>query len=863
MRIQIRKVYNSWPKKLILITLLLVALSLGFYFKFASAAFTGNNGNIAWGDATAGRVRVSAYTFGAPGSFATSFRPTTAPSASTIQFVVNKHAPNRNERLIGTQLTNGNMVIAKCASTCTAVANLTSNIALVTIRGTNVVNRAFDIAYEQSTGRAMVVYAGNQTGYLFYCIYDGGSWGPVSNCAPTVGTNSIALDDGTTALTGTPAWVRLVPQGEQFGALRTNNMLLAVQDTNQDIYTTSWNGSAWSTTDDQTLTTTGGASVATTNSGTQFGAAFDIGYESVSGQEMAVYADGTALKYRTSTGSGWSGTTTIATYATAAQWVRLASDSLSNRMSLITAFGSTGTVGSTATATPYIWKTDGTTAGFTNYTTLTMAQDAGQNISTAWEKANLGTPKALFSASANANTQQPDWSSWTQGGGFVAWAALTTTSGDIIVNNELIPSPNSDIMTLTQSNRDGKIRARTFNGTAWGALLTTSLPTTAVTTTTGNTANTTYMQKPHQYAYKPYAPWSQNWRIYSDYTATGNPTVPLANDNNTATVQPNAIVRLRMAYAELAGGSTSDTRKKLQYSSGAGCPDSSSCTWTDVGAPGSGTIWRYSTAGGLADNAAVPSTTLVGATATGYSVTNGTATVTGDTQTGNSVQEYDYTLQNNSAPTGVTYYFRGYDIGTSTSTSSSITNLNPILRQQNTNAAGVEQDNCNDGTNALPCTYPSIFSNSTAPNPPTFFFPLNGSSNSTSTPTIQLKSADVLGNYLQYVIEWCPTNSWPCPSGGGSFDQVSSQTNWTGQDANSGLAYIAQQNEALSTMGQYTVDPGIFAPNTTYYLRARAYDPGGTATYSSYSSTVGFTTSALSVLIQGGTNIRGGTIIAN
>jgi hypothetical protein len=120
-----------------------------------------------------------------------------------------------------------------------------------------------------------------------------------------------------------------------------------------------------------------------------------------------------------------------------------------------------------------------------------------------------------------------------------------------------------------------------------------------------------------------------------------------------------------------------------------------------------------------------------------------------------------------------------------------------------------------------------------------------------------------LGNYLQYVIEWCPTNSGPCPSGGGSFDQVSSQTNWTGQDANSGLAYIAQQNEALSTMGQYTVDPGIFAPNTTYYLRARAYDPGGTATYSSYSSTVGFTTSALSVLIQGGTNIRGGTIIAN
>jgi hypothetical protein len=863
MGIRIRKLYNSWPKKLIIVTVVLVAISVGFYFKFASAAFLGNSGNLSWGDTTAGRVRVDTYTFGSPGTFGTSFRPSTAPSASPIEFVVNKAAPTRNEKLIGTQLANGRMYIASCTTTCSATANINSNLWFATILGTNVVTRAYDIAYEQASGRAMVVYAGNQTGYLFYCIYDGTSWGPVSTCAPTVGSNSIALDDGTTALTGTPAWVRLVANGEQFGTNRTNKMLLAVQDTNNDVYTTSWDGTAWSTTDDQTLTTTGGATVATTGSGTQSPPAFDVGYESNSGTEMAVYADGTALTYRTSTGSGWSSASSILTLASAAQWIRLASDPMSNRMSLITAFGSTGTVGSTATATPWIWKTDGSTAGFTAYTSLTMAQDAGQNISTAWLKANTGTPKAMFTASANANTSQPDAGSWTQGGGFVAWAALTTTTTDILVNHELVPSPNSDIIAQTQTNRDGRMGVRTYSGSAWSSLITTNLPTTTVNTTAGNSSNQTFIQKSHQYSYRPYSTWSLNWRIYSDYATAGNPTTALANESTTATLQPTGIVRLRMNFAELSGGTIGDTRKKLQYSSGAGCPDSTTCTWTDVGANGSGSIWRYSTSGGLSDNSTVASTLLDGSTANGYSVTNGTATATsGAAQTANSVQEYDYTLQNNGAANNTTYYFRAYDFGPSVS-GGSMTNLNPILRKSTLNTAGVEQDNCTDGSTPQACTYPSIYSNTGAPNPPTFYFPTNGSSNSSSTPTIQLKAADILSNYLQYVIEWCPTNGWPCAAGGGSFDQTASQTNWTGQDAGSGTAYIGLPNEANSTMGLYTVSPGLFSPSTTYYLRAKAYDPGGTATYGAYSSTIGFTTSNLNVLIQGGTTITGGTIIAN
>src|SRR5579872_3395351 len=77
----------------------LVGLVL-FYLLSHAQAFSGNNGTIAWGDSTAGRIRIGAYTFGSPGTFGTSFRPT-APVSSAIQFVVNQAAPTRNEKLVG------------------------------------------------------------------------------------------------------------------------------------------------------------------------------------------------------------------------------------------------------------------------------------------------------------------------------------------------------------------------------------------------------------------------------------------------------------------------------------------------------------------------------------------------------------------------------------------------------------------------------------------------------------------------------------------------------------------------------------------------------------------------------------------
>ena len=308
------------------LALLVVA---GYFLQRSAHAWAGNNGTLSFGDGLTtsstnrGRISGQAYTFGSPGSFAARFRLAQVAN-SAIQFVINRAAPTRNEKMIGYQLNNGSLYLDTCVSACTSQTNLTNAQWNTTILGSSTETRGFDIAYEQLSGRAMVVYAGNTTGKLYYCIYDGSSWGPVSNCAPTNGTNDISLTDGTTTLTGTPAWVRLVPYGAQYGDNRSNQMLLAVQDTNKNIFVTSWNGSAWSSTDRQVLTTTGGATVAVTDGSTIATSAFDVGWESNSGMEMAVYANGTSLTYRTSTGSGWSSGTTIGSaLSSAAQWVQL------------------------------------------------------------------------------------------------------------------------------------------------------------------------------------------------------------------------------------------------------------------------------------------------------------------------------------------------------------------------------------------------------------------------------------------------------------------------------------------------------------------------------------------------------------
>ena len=93
----------------------------------------------------------------------------------------------------------------------------------------------------------------------------------------------------------------------------------------------------------------------------------------------------------------------------------------------------------------------------------------------------------------------------------------------------------------------------------------------------------------------------------------------------------------------------------------------------------------------------------------------------------------------------------------------------------------------------------------------------------TTTPTLNLYSTDVDNDYLQFKITLCTDSAMTtnCQT----FDQTSSQTGWSGQNANSNTAYNSGSNAS------YTIQSAL-QENTTYYWKAITYDPNGSKHWS-------------------------------
>jgi hypothetical protein len=150
------------------------------------------------------------------------------------------------------------------------------------------------------------------------------------------------------------------------------------------------------------------------------------------------------------------------------------------------------------------------------------------------------------------------------------------------------------------------------------------------------------------------------------------------------------------------------------------------------------------------------------------------------------------------------------------------------------------------------------------PAAPTLNSPSNGATGVSSTPTFQLRTTDAEGDYLQYKIEVCSASD--CSTIVRTIDQTSSQTGWSGQDAQTNTAYVGSSTITSSTMANHTYEPTALNASTQYWWRAYAIDPGGSNTFSSVSSIFSFTTTSgatFDKVINGGVNINGGTRFGN
>jgi hypothetical protein len=242
------------------------------------------------------------------------------PPGGTLDFgakqywMVMKRCPTRQE------------VIAVCSlqtdilrAAVESKVNSWGNLVTATANCGTTTSRPFTMAYEQSSGRAILAYRNGNSADIHYRIWDGTSWS--------------AQNSTTSPITGRIVWMHMVPKRN------SNEIVLLVQDNGPSIAAMVWNGSAF--TNKVTLETA--ASSATTM-------AMDAAYERSTGRCVVVWGK-SGIKnpqVRIWDGSAWSAASTAPALNNNPVWVRLAGDPASNKIML-------GTMDSTGRIDANIW----------------------------------------------------------------------------------------------------------------------------------------------------------------------------------------------------------------------------------------------------------------------------------------------------------------------------------------------------------------------------------------------------------------------------------------------------------------------------------------------------------------------------
>ncbi|MCX7940472.1 MAG: lamin tail domain-containing protein [Endomicrobia bacterium] len=363
----------------------------------------------------------------------------------------------RNEKLLATLSSNGAIYIQRYDGTA---GNWSTPELLTIIDPSNAAYRCVDIAYEQNSARALVVFSsGSLTGQVWYRI-----WSSTANfwVSPSL---QLTIPQST----GFVRWVRLEPRPA------TDEIMLVVLDSNNDIFAYRWNGSSW--VNNQQLTI---------NAYTSLYQCFDIAWENTRGNCIILWGEGTATRYAmwSSTASIWISTNiagpNIAS-TTGATWIKLASDrtSGSDRIAMCS-------LDADSDWNVAIWQQFSSSYSWTSPRELSATMDAINTrlVDIAWEK-DTGRCITVGVLSATP-ARYPNYSIWSSASG---WSTLVQDTGyDLGANTDLrwlqlIPDPNSSKMVLLGANAASagsvSLRTRTWSGSSWvGGTALTSLGST-------------------------------------------------------------------------------------------------------------------------------------------------------------------------------------------------------------------------------------------------------------------------------------------------------------------------------------------------------------------------------------------------
>lgn len=162
--------------------------------------------------------------------------------------------------------------------------------------------KTIDVAYEQTSGRAMFMWGDSVATDQYYRIWNGSTL-----------TAATLLD--ITAEGGLPEWIQLAARPN------SNEIMMGVQDANADLNTRKWSGSSW-----DTATQHPEHSAATENA---LSRNFDIVWETAAanpGKAWLVFANTTNVTTKQWSGTAWNGAGTLLSGSDDTSFVRLRAD---------------------------------------------------------------------------------------------------------------------------------------------------------------------------------------------------------------------------------------------------------------------------------------------------------------------------------------------------------------------------------------------------------------------------------------------------------------------------------------------------------------------------------------------------------
>lgn len=231
-------------------------------------------------------------------------------SGSSVRFVRAAYCPiqSRGYEIIVVTLSSDGYLDACVWDHLNKTWVVTNNIGFVGTTANSY--RSFDIAYEKTSGRALIVYSrGTTTNEIGYRIWDGVSW-----------SSEQPLDLQYT--TGVVYWIALATKP----IANANEIAMIYLDANADVHGYVWTGSAWSLMGATTVWETS-AAIATEE-------CIAVAYEQTSGRAMFIWGDSISTDnyYRIWDGSTLGATTLldIPAQGWVSNWVTLKADPATN-----------------------------------------------------------------------------------------------------------------------------------------------------------------------------------------------------------------------------------------------------------------------------------------------------------------------------------------------------------------------------------------------------------------------------------------------------------------------------------------------------------------------------------------------------